>query len=70
MTSQRHRTQAANREATVARFAELAAVRTVRRTAAPTDPRPRVGARQHRLIDKRRQGVRKQERARPDGLDE
>jgi ribosome-associated protein len=69
VTSQRHRTQAANRDATVSRFVELL------RVALYEDPRRRptrvpAGVRRHRLADKRRQGMRKQERARPDESEE
>ena len=69
VTSQRHRTQAANREATVTRFAEL--LRAALHQEPPRRPtRVPFRARQNRLVDKKRQGVRKQERARPDGQDE
>jgi ribosome-associated protein len=64
VTSQRHRTQAANREAAVARLTELLrdalAERTPRR---PT--RPSRAARARRLDAKRQRSLRKQERAVP-----
>jgi ribosome-associated protein len=62
VTSQRHRTQAANREAALERFAEL-----LREALAPEVPRrptkvPRA-ARRRRLEDKRRRSERKRERS-------
>jgi ribosome-associated protein len=69
VTSQRHRTQAANRDAAVARFVEL--VRAALYEEPPRRPtRVPRSVREHRLSDKRRQAARKQERARPDGDDE
>jgi ribosome-associated protein len=62
VTSQRHRTQAANREAAVARFAEL--VGEALREETPRRPtRASAAARRRRLEQKRRRGRRKQERA-------
>ena len=45
VTSQRHRTQAANRDAAVARFTELLRSALLRGADAPTDSHPEVGAR-------------------------
>jgi len=64
VTSQRHRTQAANRKAAVERFAELLA------GALAEDPerrptRPPAAARRRRLEAKRRRGRRKRERRPP-----
>ena len=61
VTSQRHRTQGANREAAVERFAEL--LRDNLREEPPRrKTRPTRAARARRLDAKRRQGQRKQER--------
>jgi ribosome-associated protein len=69
VTSQRHRTQAANRDAALARFAELLRSALYREPFRRPTRIPR-SVREHRLSDKRRQGALKQERARPDGNDE
>jgi ribosome-associated protein len=62
VTSQRHRTQGANREAALLRFAELLA--GALREEAPRKPtRATRASRQRRLEEKKRQGRRKQERA-------
>ncbi|MEA2694970.1 MAG: ribosome-associated protein [Acidobacteriota bacterium] len=62
VTSQRHRTQGANREAAVLRFAELLA--GALHEEAPRRPtRATRASRQRRLEEKKRQGRRKQERA-------
>ena len=64
VTSQRHRTQAANREAAVARLVEL--LRDALAEQAPRRPtRPGRAARARRLQAKRRQARRKRERAAP-----
>jgi ribosome-associated protein len=64
VTSQRHRTQAANREAAVARLVEL--LRGALAEQAPRRPtRPGRAARARRLQAKRRQARRKRERAAP-----
>ena len=64
VTSQRHRTQAANRKAATERFVELvrAALRRRRRRIAT---RPGAAARARRLDAKRRRGRLKAERRRP-----
>lgn len=62
VTSQRHRTQGANRDAAAERFAEL--VRENLREEPPRKPsRPSRAARARRLDEKRRQGQRKRERS-------
>jgi ribosome-associated protein len=62
VTSQRHRTQGANREAAVERFVELLA--GALREETPRKPtRATRASRQRRLEEKKRQGRRKQERA-------
>jgi len=62
VTSQRHRTQAANREAALLRFADLLA--GALREEAPRKPtRITRAARERRLTEKKRQGQRKRERA-------
>jgi ribosome-associated protein len=62
VTSQRHRTQAGNREAALERFAELLA--GALREETPRKPtRASRASRARRLEEKRRQGQRKQERA-------
>ena len=62
VTSQRHRTQGANREAALLRFAELLA--SALREEAPRKPtRASRASRQRRLEAKRRLGRKKQERA-------
>ncbi len=62
VTSQRHRTQGANREAAVERFAELLAFALRQET--PRRPtRVTRASKQRRLEEKKRQGRRKQERA-------
>jgi ribosome-associated protein len=62
VTSQRHRTQAANREAAVERFAELLA--GALREETPRKPtRATRASRQRRLAEKKRQGRKKQERS-------
>lgn len=68
VVSQRHRTQAANRQAATERFVELlrAAVRRRRRRVAT---RPGARARARRLEDKRRRSRLKAERRRPTGDD-
>ena len=64
VTSQRHRTQAANREAAVERFAEL--VRDNLREEPPRKrTRPSRAARARRLEEKRRRSHRKRERTAP-----
>src|SRR4051794_34058812 len=61
ITSQRHRTQGANREAAVERFAEL--LRDNLREEAPRrKTRPSRAAKARRLDEKRRQSQRKRER--------
>jgi ribosome-associated protein len=64
VTSQRHRTQAANREAAMARLVEL-----LREALAAREPRrptrPGRAARARRLQDKRRRSRRKRDRAAP-----
>lgn len=62
VTSQRHRTQGANREAALLRFAELLA--EALREEAPRKPtRATRASRKRRLDEKRRQGQKKQERS-------
>jgi len=69
VTSQRHRTQADNREAAVLRFAEL--LREALHREAPRRPtRTPRGARLRRLSNKRRLGEKKQERRAPPRFDE
>lgn len=64
VTSQKHRTQAANREAAVERFAEL--LRDNLREEAPRKKtRPSRAAKARRLDAKRRQSRRKRERSSP-----
>jgi len=64
VTAQRHRTQAANREAAVERFAEL--LRDGLREEAPRKKtKPSQAAKARRLEAKRRRGERKRERAAP-----
>jgi ribosome-associated protein len=64
VTSQRHRTQGANREAAVERFAEL--LRDNLREEAPRKKtRPSRAAKARRLDSKRRQSQRKKDRAAP-----
>jgi ribosome-associated protein len=61
VSSQRHRTQAANRDAAVARLAEL--MREALAEETPRRPtRPSVASRRRRLDEKRRQSRRKRER--------
>jgi ribosome-associated protein len=64
VTSQRHRTQAANREAAVERFAELLR-ENLREEAPRKKTRPSKAARARRLEEKRRRSQRKRERAAP-----
>jgi ribosome-associated protein len=68
VTAQRHRTQAANREAALGRFVEL-----VREALRPETARVRsrvpAAARRRRLADKRERARRKRERAAPAGED-
>ncbi len=64
VTAQRHRTQAANREAAVERFAELLR-ENLREEAPRKKTRPSRGAKARRLEAKRRHGQRKRERAAP-----
>jgi ribosome-associated protein len=64
VTSQRHRTQGANREAAVERFAEL--LRESFREETPRKKtRPSRAAKARRLDEKRRQSLRKRERRVP-----
>jgi ribosome-associated protein len=64
VTAQRHRTQAANREAAVERFAEL--LRESLREEPPRKPtRPSRAAKARRLEAKRRRSERKRQRAAP-----
>lgn len=65
VTSQKHRTQAANRDAALTRFGELLRSALYEEPLRRPTRMPRA-AREHRLGEKRRQGVRKQERARPE----
>ena len=68
VTSQRHRTQAANREAAVERLVEL--LRDALAERAPRRPtRPGRAARARRLDEKRQRSRRKRERAAPAGED-
>ncbi len=64
VTSQRHRTQAANREAAVARLVELLRDALAER-AARRPTRPGRAARARRLLGKRLRSRRKRERAAP-----
>src|SRR4030095_17037725 len=61
VTAQRHRTQAANREAAVVRFAELLR-ENLREEAPRRKTRPSRAARARRLEEKRRRSQRKRER--------
>jgi ribosome-associated protein len=64
VTSQKHRTQAANRDAAVERFAEL--VREALQEEVPRKKtRPSRAARQRRMEEKRRHSQRKRERSAP-----
>ena len=64
VTSQKHRTQAANRDAAVERFAEL--IREALREEAPRKKtKPSRAAKARRLESKRRQSQRKRERSGP-----
>lgn len=62
VTAQRHRTQAANREAAVERFAELLR-ENLREETPRKKTRPSRGAKARRLEQKRRHSQRKRERA-------
>ncbi len=62
VTSQKHRTQAENREAAVARFAELMAEALREETPRKPTRVPRA-AKRRRLDNKKRQGQRKRERS-------
>jgi ribosome-associated protein len=62
VASQRHRTQAANREAAVERFAELLA-EGLREEAPRKKTRVSRAAKKRRIEEKRRRGQRKQERS-------
>jgi len=64
VTAQRHRTQAANREAAVERFSELLR-ENLREEAPRKKTRPSRGARARRLEAKRRHSQRKRERTAP-----
>jgi ribosome-associated protein len=64
VTSQRHRTQGANREAAVERFAELLR-ENLREEPPRRKTRPSRASRARRVAEKRRQGQRKQERRIP-----
>lgn len=64
VTSQRHRTQAANREAAVERFADLLR-ENLRQEAPRKKTRPSRAAKARRLEAKRRHSQRKRERAAP-----
>jgi len=64
VTAQRHRTQAANREAAVERFAELLR-ESLREEAPRKKTRPSRAAKARRLEAKRRHSQRKRERAAP-----
>ncbi|HEV8580766.1 MAG TPA: alternative ribosome rescue aminoacyl-tRNA hydrolase ArfB [Thermoanaerobaculia bacterium] len=64
VTAQRHRTQAANREAAVERFAELLR-ENLREEAPRKKTRPSRAAKARRLEEKRRHSQRKRERAAP-----
>ena len=69
VVAQRHRTQAANRRATVERFVEL--LRRALAEEAPRRPtRPSRAARERRVEEKKRRGRRKAERSRPSAADE
>jgi len=62
VTSQKHRTQADNREASIARFAEL--LREALREEAPRKPtKVSKAAKRRRVEEKRRRSLRKRERA-------
>jgi ribosome-associated protein len=62
VTAQRHRTQAANREAAVERFAELLR-ENLREEAPRRKTRPSRAAKARRLEEKRRRSLKKRERA-------
>jgi ribosome-associated protein len=62
VTAQRHRTQAANREAAIARFAELLR-ESLKEEAPRRKTRPSRAAKARRLEEKRRRSLRKRERA-------
>jgi ribosome-associated protein len=62
VTAQRHRTQAANREAAIERFAELLR-ENLQEEAPRKKTKPSRAARTRRLEEKRRHGQRKRERA-------
>src|SRR5262245_23185283 len=64
VTAQRHRTQAANREAAVERFAELLR-ENLREEAPRKKTRPSRAAKARRLEEKRRRGLKKRERGAP-----
>jgi ribosome-associated protein len=64
VTAQRHRTQAANREAAVERFAELLR-ENLREEAPRKKTRPSRAAKTRRLEAKRRRSLRKRERGAP-----
>ena len=64
VTAQRHRTQAANREAAVERFAELLR-ENLREEPPRKKTRPSRAAKARRLEEKRRRSERKRERAAP-----
>jgi ribosome-associated protein len=66
VTAQRHRTQAANREAAVERFAELLR-ENLREEPPRKQTRPSRAAKARRLEAKRRQSQRKRERSAPVG---
>jgi ribosome-associated protein len=64
VTAQKHRTQAANRDAAIERFAEL--VRDALREETPRrKTRVPRAVRRRRLEEKKRRGLRKRERSRP-----
>ena len=64
VSSQRHRTQSANRDAAVARFIELVQEALTEET--PRRPtRPSAASRRRRLDEKRRQSRRKRQRSAP-----
>jgi ribosome-associated protein len=69
ITSQRHRTQADNREAATARFVELLR-EALHREAPRRKTRTPRGAKERRLSNKRRVGEKKQGRRGPPGFDE
>lgn len=64
VTSQKHRSQGANREAAVERFAELLG-ENLREEPPRRKTRPSRAARARRVEEKRRQGQRKRERTAP-----